>query len=168
MTTRENSPIQAKGVGKTAKRHDLDGTPGLSAGSSLQSGDVQKLEAGQAAVQDTQVGQTISQAPAPVAAQQNPANAAMIAPDPVDFAMQKIGGADLAGAGEGPLEEKLSFTNWLPLLRRLSVSPTSSGLLQRAFVQRMTQEMNRPTGTKTALIRQRDFDNRLEQFNGSR
>ncbi len=163
----ENSPIQAKGVGKDSKRHDLDGTPGLSAGSSLNQGDVQQLEAGQARVQDTQAAQAISPAPAPVAPQGSQ-GAAFTAPDPIEFAGQKIGGQSLAGAGAGPLEEKLSFTNWLPLLRRLAVSPTSSGLLQRAFVQRMTQEMQRPTGTKTALIRQKDFDNRLETLNNGR
>ncbi len=162
----ENSPIQAKGIGKNSKRHDLDGTPGLSKGSSVQYGEGKELEAGQAKVQDTQVAQTISQAPAPVAPQG--ANAGMIAPNPLDFAMQKLGGNDLSTAGQGPLEEKISFTNWLPLLRRLAVSPTSSGILQRAFVQRMTQEMQRPTGTKTALIRQRDFDSRLEQLNNGR
>jgi len=159
----ENSPIQAKGVGKDAKRHDLDGTPGLSAGSSLEQGDVQQLEAGQQAVDNTQGAQSVSLAPPPVAPQ-SPGADPFAAPDPVEFAGNKIGGS-LVGAGTGLLEEKISFTNWLPLLRRLSVSPTSSGLLQRAFVERMSQEMNRPTGTKAALIRQRDFDNRLEQFN---
>ena len=134
----------------------------------MNSGEVSQFEQGQQSVQDTQRAQTISPAPAPVPAQQQPTDSAMIAPDPIGFATQKLGGADLAQAGQGPLEEKLSFTNWLPLLRRLSVSPTSSGLLQRAFVERMSQEMKRPTGTKTALIRQRDFDNRLEQLNNGR
>lgn len=160
----QNSPIQAKGIGRDSKRHDLDGTPGLSAGSSLESGEVGQLEAGQKAVQDTQRVQSVTAAAAPQAAPVAD-DGQFAAPDPVEFAGRKIGG-NLAGAGEGPLEEKISFTSWLPLLRRLSVSPTSSGLLQRAFVRRMTQEMNRPTGTKVALIRQRDFDARLEQLNG--
>lgn len=164
MTTRENSQIQAKGVGKNSKRHDLDGTPGLSAGSSLEQGEVQELERGQQVVEDTQQAQTIAAAPAPRA--QLPAQGVAV-PDAIEFAGQKVGGS-LAGAGAGPLQEKLSFTNWLPLLRRLSVSPTSSGLLQRTFVKRMTQEMQRPTGTKAALVRQRDFDDRLEQLNASR
>ncbi len=159
-----NSRIRNKGVGKDAKRHDLDGTPGLSEGSSLQQGDVQELEAGQQAVQDTQRAQSVTAAATPQA-QPVADDGQFAAPDPVEFAGAKIGG-NLAGAGTAPLENKISFTNWLPLLRRLAVSPTSSGLLQRAFVQRITQEMNRPTGTKAALIRQRDFDTRLEQFNG--
>ena len=161
MTT--NSRIQAAGVGKNSKRHDLDGTPGLSAGSSLNQGEVSQLEAGQARVQNTQRAQQVTQAAPPSAPQPN--DAGLIAPDPVQMAAGKIGGS-LEGAGAGPLEEKISFTNWLPLLRRLAVSPTSSGLLQTAFLKRISTEMNRPTGTKAALIRQRDFDNRLEQFNG--
>ena len=164
MAPLKNSPIQAKGVGKDAKRHDLDGTPGLSDGSSLEQGEVSQLEQGQQAVENTQGQPSVAAAPAPRAAL--PAEG-MAVPDAVAFAGQKVGG-NLAGAGAGPLEEKISFTNWLPLLRRLSVSPTSSGLLQRAFVKRMTQEMQRPTGTKAALIRQRDFDDRLEQMNGAR
>ena len=162
MTTRENSQIQAKGVGKDSKRHDLDGTPGLD--SDLQQGEVQEMEAGQAAIQDTQSQQTVTAAAQPRA--QLPAQGVAV-PDAIEFAGQKAGGT-LQGAGAGPLQEKLSFSNWLPLLRRLSVSPTSSGLLQRTFVKRMTQEMQRPTGTKAALVRQRDFDDRLEQLNASR
>ena len=163
MTTRENSQIQAKGVGKNSKRHDLDGTPGLD--SDLQQGEVQEMERGQQVVQDTQQAQTQVQA----AAQPRAALPAqgMAVPDPVEFAGQKVGGT-LEGAGAGQLQERLSFSNWLPLLRRLATSPTSSGLLQRSFMARMQQEMNRPTGTKTALLRQRDFDNRLETLNGAR
>lgn len=159
----ENSPIQAKGVGKDSKRHDLDGTPGLSPGSSLTQGDVQELEGGQKAIQNTQGAQGApqqSQVNAPPGADDQ-----FAAPDPVQMAAGKIGG-NLAGAGQAPLQEKIDFSSWLPLLRKLATSPTSSGLLQRAFVARMTTEMNRSTGTKAALIRQRDFDARLEQLNG--
>ena len=157
-----NSRIQAKGVGKDSKRHDLDGTPGLD--SDLQQGEVQEMEAGQQAVQNTQATQNVAQSAQPRAAL--PAEP-MQAPGAVEFAGQKVGGS-LEGAGTAPLEEKISFTNWLPLLRRLATSPTSSGLLQRAFIERIQQEMNRPAGVKATVIRQRDFDNRLEQLNGSR
>ena len=157
----ENSQIQAKGVGKDAKRHDLDGTPGLD--SDLQSGEVGQLEEGQRQVQNTVSQQTVTQPGVPP----SQADATMAIPDPVQFAGDKIGGS-LEGAGQAPMEEKINFSNWLPFLRRLASSPTSSGLLQRAFVKRMTTEMKRPTGTNTALIRQRDFDNRLEQLNGGR
>ena len=157
-----NSQIQAKGVGKDSKRHDLDGTPGLD--SDLQQGEVQEMERGQQVVANTQGEQAVTAAEQPRA--QLPAQG-MAVPDPIDFAGQKVGGS-LEGAGAGQLQEKVNFSNWLPLLRRLATSPTSSGLLQRSFMARMQQEMNRPTGVKTALLRQRDFDNRLEQVNGAR
>lgn len=164
---RQNSQIRAKGVGKNAVRHDLDGTPGLSEGSSLQQGDVQELERGQSVVQDTQQRQTIAAKPvqrAPGVQAEGP----MAVPDATQFAIEKLGGGDLTTAGQGRIEQKADFSNWLPLLRRLSVSPTSSGILQRAFLKRMTQELQRPMGTNAALIRQRDFDDRLEQLNGAR
>lgn len=160
----KNSQIRAKGVGKDAVRHDLDGTPGLTKGSSLQQGDVQKLERGQKVVQNTQATQTVQRAGTPQAPEPQEG---MEIPDAVRFAGQKIGGS-LEGAGEGIIEQKIDFSNWLPLLRRLAVSPTSSGILQRAFLKRMTIEMQRPLGTTAALIRQRDFDERLEILNGTR
>ena len=94
----ENSPIRAKGVGKDAVRHDLDGTPGLSNGSSLVQGEVSELEQGQQTLQDTQQAQTVQQNPvqqAPGA----PAEGPMAVPDAIQFAGQKIGGGDLSQAG---------------------------------------------------------------------
>ncbi len=158
---RHNSPIQAKGIGKDSKRHDLDGTPGLD--SDLQQGEVQQLERGQQVVQNTQQAQAASQVQA--AGQPRAALPAqpMAVPDAVTFAGQKVGGS-LAGAGQGPMGQTQSFSNWLPLLRRLAVSPTASGILQRAFVERLSVEMKRPTGGKVAVVRQRDYDERLEDF----
>ena len=157
----ENSQIRAKGVGKNAVRHDLDGTPGL-AGSDLQQGEVSQLEAGQKAVQNTQQAQQVqANAPQPPPA---PGAGPMQVPDPVQFAMGKLGGGDLQGAGQQVLEQR-DFSRWLPLLRKLAVSPTSSGILQRAYVERLSKEANRPLGGSATVIRQRDFDARLEQFN---
>ena len=156
----ENSPIQAKGVGKNSKRHDLDGTPGLD--SDLQQGEVQEMERGQQVVQNTQgtARPQVQGAETPRAAL--PAQE-MAVPDAVTFAGQKVGG-DLSNAGQGPIQERQSFSNWLPLLRRLAVSPTSSGILQRSFVERLSVEMQRPTGGKAALLTQRSMDERLEEF----
>ena len=162
----ENSNMRAKGVGKNAKRHDLDGTPGLHV-SSLQQGDVKKFENGQEQVANTRGSQVL-----PTQAQQAPQGGGLPAqerpmeiPDPVTLASKKIGG-NLQGAGTATLERK-QFDRWLPLLRRLSQSPTSSGILQRAYLARMTAEMARPTGGSATVIRQRDFDKRLEEFNDS-
>jgi len=159
----ENSQIRAKGVGKNAVRHDLDGTPGLN--SDLQQGEVQQLERGQKTVQNTQQAQQVQAAGAPQAPPA-PGAGAMQVPDPVQFAGKKLGGGDLSGAGQQVLKQQ-DFSRWLPLLRRLSTSPTSSGILQRAYVKRLSMEDNRPLGGSATVIRQRDFDKRLEQFNAS-
>ena len=158
----ENSPIRAKGVGKSAVRHDLDGTPGL-AGSDLQQGEVSQLEAGQKAVQNTQ---QVQAAPTPTAPAPGEGANPMQVPDPIQFAMGKLGGGNLQEAGQEVLEKR-DFSRWLPLLRRLAVSPTSSGILQRAYVERLSKEANRPLGGSATVIRQRDFDTRLEAFNAS-
>lgn len=164
----ENSPIRPPGVGKTSKRHDLDGTPGLS-NSSLQYGDVKALESGQASVKNT-VGDRsymVPQAsPTPGQGAQQQAGAQMVVPDPISFATQKLAGtAKSQGMAGGPLNT-YDRKRWLPFLERIATSPTSSGVLQRAYIQRLSQEMNAPTGGQSAVLRQRDMDKRLREFNG--
>ena len=156
-----NSQVRAKGIGKSAVRHDLDGTPGLQ-DSDLVQGEVSEFEQGQKSVQDTRSVSAVPAQQAPAAQSTNP----MQVPDPVEFAMSKLGGGNLQEAGQEVLEKR-DFSRWLPLLRRLAVSPTASGLLQRAYVERISTEMNRPMGGSATVIRQRDFDTRLEAFNAS-
>jgi len=122
--------------------------------SDLQYGDVQKLEQGQKAVKNT-----LNQAPN----QQAPASASFGVPNPVDFATQKVGGS-LDGAGQEIIDVP-DFKRWLPMMQRLASSPTASGILQRAYIARLSKEMNRPLGGSAAVIRQRDFDRRLRDFN---
>jgi len=150
-----NSRTQAAGIGKDSKRHDLDGTPGLSG--DLQYGDVQKLEQGQKSVKNT-VGGAQATAAASAAPSGN-----MSIPNPIDFAKQKVGGS-LDGAGQEIIDTP-DFKRWLPFLQRIASSPTSSGILQRAYVDRLSREMSRPLGGSAAVIRQRDFDQRLREFN---
>ena len=101
-----NSPIQAKGVGKNSKRHDLDGTPGLD--SDLQQGEVQQMEAGQKAVQNTQ-GQPTQGQPLP----QQAASPAVQAPDPIDFATGKVGGSLTVPTRA---LSAINTAQWLPLV----------------------------------------------------
>jgi len=150
----QNSQIQAKGVGKDSKRHDLDGTPGLSAGSSLQQGDVQQLEAGQQQVQDTQGAQAAGE---PLPAQ--PDDAAVAAPDPMEFAKGKIG-----GELEVPTMElsRLNTGQWLPLIEKLARSNAASPLLRRAYVQMLTRLQNEPFSGSTAVVDKRELDRQVE------
>lgn len=150
----ENSPIRNKGVGKTSKRHDLDGTPGLSSGSSLQQGDVQQLEAGQQAVANTQVAQGAGAAPS-----QQAQAAPVGAPDPMEFAKGKIGG-DL----QVPEQElsRLNTAQWIPLIEKLARSNAASPLLRRAYVQMLARLQNEPFSGSTAVVNKRELDRQVQ------
>ena len=146
----ENSPIQAKGVGKDSKRHDLDGTPGLSAGSSLNQGDVQQLEQGQQAIENTQ-GQQVAGTPLPAQAQPAP----VAAPDPMQFAAGKIGGNLTVP------ERDLSSINtaqWLPLIEKLAQSGSASPLLRRAYVDMLARLQQEPFSGSTAVVNKDALD----------
>jgi hypothetical protein len=155
----ENSPIQAKGVGKDAKRHDLDGTPGLSDGSSLNQGDVQQLEAGQKVVQDTQQTQVAKAAQsAGIPLPQAPAETAVAAPDPVDFAIQKAGGG--LTVPDGSLSG-INTAQWLPLTERLASQTQSSSMLRRAFVNMLSRIQSEPFAGSTEVVNKRELDRQV-------
>lgn len=149
------------GVGKDSQRTDLQGTPGRKGG--LSQGKVQEFEQGQQAIENTQgqppaqPAQTVSEAPAPP--QAPPGAGSMPIPDALSFAKKRLGG-NLEGAGTVS-QTPQDFDKWLPMLRRIAVSPTASGILQRAYVERLSKEMNRPLGGSGAIIRQRKFDDQL-------
>lgn len=149
-----NSPIQAKGVGKNSKRHDLDGTPGLSAGSSVNYGEGKELEAGQQAVSNTQGAQAQGQ-PLPEQATERPVGA----PDPMAFAAEKIGG-DL----QVPEQEltALNTAQWIPMIEKLAGSNSSSSLLRRAYVQMLARLQNEPFSGSTAVVDKRELDQAVE------
>jgi len=152
---KQNSQIQAKGVGKNSKRHDLDGTPGLSEGSSLQQGDVQQLEAGVQAVQNTQGAQ----------AQQSveraqPAPAGIDVPDPVSFAKERFG-----GGSEVPQQtiQPLDTAEFMPMLRRLATG-NSSSILKQAYMDMVSNLQQRPwSGASTAVIDRQALDRNVEK-----
>jgi hypothetical protein len=117
----QNSPIEAKGIGKNSKRHDLSGTPGFTENSDLQYGDVKKFEAGQRSVQNTQ-----GQGPPPVAGGgpvPTQGGAPVQVPDPVSFATKKLGGARPALPTEQPTQ--IDTSQFLPLLRSMATSVAS-------------------------------------------
>ncbi len=152
----QNSQIRSKGVGKDSKRHDLDGTPGLSAGSSLNYGEVSQLQAGQKAVQNAQAGQTAGGSANGAA----PAGPAGI-PDPVQFAGEKVGGetGQLPSAGI----QNHDTSEFLPLLRRLAVG-NSSSILKQAYMEMVANLSRRPwSGNETAVINRRELDRGVEQ-----
>jgi hypothetical protein len=153
----QNSPIQAKGIGKTAKRHDLSGTPGLS-NSDLQYGDVQRLEQAQRSVQSTQ-GRPVQQGGAqPQGHLQKPG---MEVPDPVDFAIKKVGGGPPAVPTE-PLEQ-IDMQPWLPLMRQIATAGSSS-LLMSAYVNSLQKAQKQPYQSGgVALINMAEYDNAIDK-----
>ena len=154
----QNSPIQAKGIGKTAKRHDLRGTPGLS-NSDLQYGDIQKLEQGQRSVSNTQ-GQPPPQQSA-VQPQNHLASGQMDVPNPVDFAVKKVGGGPPAVPTQ-PLEQ-IDMQPWLPLLRQMATSGSSS-LLMSAYVNSLQRAQKQPYQTGgVALMHMSEFDDAIDK-----
>ncbi len=153
----QNSQIRAKGVGKKAVRHDLDGTPGLSAGSSVNYGETRQLEAGQKAVQNTQAGQAAGGGAAAGVAPDGPIDV----PGGVDFAISKLGG----GQSAVPTQELQAYdtSEFLPLLSRLAAG-NSSSLLKEAYMQMVANIAKRPwSGRQTALIDRQELDRAVEQ-----
>ncbi len=150
----DNSQIRAKGVGKDAVRHDLDGTPGLS--SDLQYGEVGQLEAGQRSVQNSRRGQTSGGG----GARALPGDAPIQVPDPVSFAIEKIGGqSDL------PTQRLQQFdtSEFMPLLNRLA-SGNSSSILKEAYMQMVANIAQRPWGgAQTVVIDRQELDRNVEQ-----
>lgn len=148
----QNSPTQAPGIGKNSKRHDLQGTPGLSQGSDLQYGDVKRLEAGQKTV-------AAMNRPAPVAGASpvpTQGGAPMQVPDPVSFATQKLGSARPALPTEST--EVLDLTGYLPLVRQLATSDASP-LLKKAYINMLRNARQAPiNGGGTVLIDRQEFD----------
>ena len=145
-----NSPIRSKGVGRDSKRHDLDGTPGLD--SDLQQGEVQQMEAGQAAVQNTQGQRQVQDRGAlPV----QPAEQGVAAPDPVEFAMAKIGG-DL----QVPTRSlnRINTAQWLPLIEKLARSNAASPALRKAYVQMLVRMQAEPFSGSTAVVDKNELD----------
>lgn len=157
----QGRPPTAPGVGSNARRHDLEQpkTPGL-AGSSLQYGDVQKLEGGQRVApplkQANPVGQKPQSSGPPAPTRAGPG---MSAPDPIEFAKRRLGGtlgrepAELVNNDMGP---------WLGLFRQLANSPGSSGLLRNVLTAQLGRRINSPTYPQANLIDWDRMDEDLE------
>ncbi len=170
MTSRRGGRIpaqgrtpQAKGVGKNSKRHDLERpkTPGLH-GSDLQQGDVQALEQGQriAPIKTQAPGQTnrTSQLPANRTTRAD----GSVAPDPLAFLTDRLGGTLQAGASQGaPPRDTSAF---LPLLERLAAATGASGLLSQAYINQLANSRTDQGVVRTPLISMQDVERDLADF----
>lgn len=132
----DGRPAQAPGIGKNAKRHDLErpATPGLH-NSDLQQGDVQALEQGQRIAPRSTQQPAIS---APNVGSQPTSRAQMSGqgmqiPDAIDFLGKKNGAEFSPPQPIRRLDASKAMT-WLPILRRLASGPGASSALVNAFI----------------------------------
>jgi hypothetical protein len=145
----DGRPPVAPGVGKTARRHDLEApkTPGL-AGSDLQQGDVQRLEQAQRIApipgggtpQPTQGGGT---APARKAIQQPE--------DAIDYLGKRLRDGSIPKAGAaGPARGDVN--NWYPFLKAMATRPGTSGPLATSIMATMSNYMARSRGANIEIV----------------
>ena len=173
MTTRQGPggriapdgrPPQAKGVGKNAKRHDLEraATPGL-AGSDLQQGDVQALESGQrvAPIKQNPRGR----APQPSGGEQSGGQnrgvqSSQGAPDAIEFLGGQQGNEFNVSTPARAVTNERALS-WMPLIRSLVVGPGTSGLLASAFINQ-ARELRRSGSSPVTVIDLDAIDDGLE------
>ncbi len=157
----QNSPIAVSGIGKDSVRTDREGsksvrgTPGLGA-TGVSFGDVQELEAGQKAVQNQKA--TLPQGgggPLPAQA----ATGAVAAPDPLQFAADKIGGG-VPAVPDGDIR-KVDGASWIPLLKGMASGDGASSLLRRQYVKMLGRAMQEPWASGTSVIDKREADKQV-------
>ena len=155
MTTRQP---QAPGVGKTAKRHDLEtpATPGLT-DSDLQQGDVQRLEAATQAVPATR-----GKAPGAPSSSSKPRrqSTAQDSPDPIEFIGGRDGGKPFVGPG-GATVPMVDIQPWLPLIRRVATTPGAGGAVGAALVRLLTTKRRQPINPQITVIDRQELDAEL-------
>ena len=147
----DGRPARAPGVGKNAKRHDLEApaTPGLH-GSDLQQGDVQMLEQGQKVAPRPKKNQA---AAAPKSRdggrRQENGTAQMEVPDPINFAAGKVGGQMPT---PGPPMRQVDAAAWRPLAERMAYSPNSGGTLAATLAESLAQFVRRPIVSEVSFV----------------
>lgn len=146
---------QVPGVGKTAKRHDLETpkTPGLT-GSDLQHGDVQRLEQAQQAVPATTPRPSTSSAP------RRTSTAGTESPDPIEFLGGRSGGQPFADPG-GATVPLVDSTPWLPLITKVAANPGAGGAVGNALVKLLTTKRRQPINPTATVIDRQELDAEL-------
>ena len=150
----DGRPSQAKGIGKTAKRHDLEQpkTPGLS-GTDLQSGDVGEF---------TQ-GQRVQPIPGP--ARPKKANTSKVrrnsssemdTPDPIEFIGGREGGQSFQEPGS--TQNLVDPTPWLPLIEAVAKAPGSGGAVGAALVKLLAMKGRQVMNPQTTVIDRQELD----------
>ena len=164
----DNRPTQAPGVGKNAKRHDLErrSTPFLH-GSDLQQGDVQAMEQGQR-IAPLRTQQPAAGAPAQggQAQQGAPQGGQMQTPDPIQFIAQQQQARGLPQEqGQTSLpQRRVDVSGWTPIAARIANSPSASGSLRQAFLHQFSALSRRPYVPDVYVIDMNALDGAAEDM----
>ncbi len=138
---------QAKGVGRNAKRHDLErpATPGL-ANSDLSQGDVSDLEQGQriAPIQNQSRGQS-PRLNSGGGATPAPSRDETVVPDAIQFLGDQQGSEFNLPVAEVGLDHT-KIETWGPILRQLVSGPGSTGTLANALINQARSLRQTRTG----------------------
>lgn len=157
----DNRPPAAKGVGKNAKRHDLErrSTPFLH-DSDLQQGDVQAMENGQR-VAPKRTQQPAAPPPASGGGQPAQATTGEEIPDPIDFIAGLTSGSGVNPPAAGVVSNP-NVEMWLGFAQHLVNGPGSSGLLAGAYINQLRQLRRNPQTSESVYIDLQDVDAALE------
>jgi len=155
----DGRPAQVPGVGKTARRHDLEApaTPGLH-DSDLQQGDVSKLENAQRVAptpKRTQPSAGPSQGARRQGVKRGSGDFAMEVPDPIQMA------AGRPDAGTGGAVRMADPTAWVPLLRMIARVPNAGGGITAGLLDMLSQYHRRPIVSQGNLIDLNELDRQI-------
>jgi len=152
----DGRPSQAKGIGKTAKRHDLEKpkTPGIGGPATgptdLQQGDVQRLEQAQRVAPITQQGP--ARPPTGGAQTQQPPTRAQVPADAIDYLGGRLKKGTLPAMGGGQGIERVDISQWMPLLKELARNPQRSGPLAAALVSQLSNFASSPAVGRVRVV----------------
>lgn len=163
----DNRGAQAKGVGKNAKRHDLErpATPGLH-GSSLQKGDVQAMEQGQriAPIQEQERGR--SQQPSRASRNGQTSSQGVKVPDAIEFFGQRSSGPPAVPSAQ-PNVTSGKLEKWGAILEQVVASPGASGGLAEAYVNQLRNLRKNAVNRPATSVNLNDVDDGLEAMLGN-
>ena len=157
----DGRPPVAPGVGKTARRHDLEApaTPGIT-DSDLQQGDVQQLEAAQKVAPRKKRTQPPARGKSGTPQRQGRPNGQMEVPDPIEMASGKVGGQNPAILNPGG-QRLVDPGPWVPLLRNLATRPNSGGAIAATLTDMLRQYAQRPVVPSAYFIDMNDMDEQI-------
>ncbi len=155
----DGRPPKVSGIGKTARRHDLEQpkTPGIS-GTDLQVGDVQRFEQGQRIQPISGGGPSRPQA-ASSSRPRRSTSSSLDAPDPIEFIGGRQGGKPFRQPGSSqPLVDP---TPWLPLIEAVAKAPGAGGAVGAALVRTLAMKGRQAMNPQTTVIDRQELDSAL-------